>query len=229
MDVLGFTFLGQLFSGMPLQSTLAVVALIIISLGAHEAAHAWVALKCGDPTGRDMGRITLNPLPHIDPMMTIVVPLVLVMTTGFLFGGARPVPVNFYNLRRPYRDMALVAIAGPATNFLIAVLIYTVWHVLHVAEVRVDKTLPQILYYAAYFNVVLAAFNLMPIPPLDGSRVMTWLLPKSLRASYAQLEQFGMFIILGLLWFGFLNKPIFATMDAMMSLIRWIVTLGGAW
>src|SRR4030095_11199726 len=101
------------FSDVALEGKVAIVALLVISLGAHEAAHAWVALKCGDTTGRDLGRITINPIAHIDPVLPILLPGLLIASgSGFLFGGAKPVPVNFYNLRRPFRDMALVAMAG---------------------------------------------------------------------------------------------------------------------
>jgi hypothetical protein len=101
-----------------------VIALLVISLSVHEAAHGWVALQCGDTTARDLGRITLNPLPHLDLFMTIVLPTLCILSKAPVFGGARPVPVNFYNLRRPWRDMALVALAGPLSNFLLAVFFY---------------------------------------------------------------------------------------------------------
>src|SRR5688572_15169051 len=104
-----------------------VIALLVISLGIHEAAHGWVALHRGDTTARDLGRITLNPIPHIDPFMTIVLPTISFLSTGYIFGGAKPVPVNYYNLRSPLRDMALVALAGPGSNFLLAVFFGLCW------------------------------------------------------------------------------------------------------
>jgi Zn-dependent protease len=234
MNTLATTALAQAhsipdFGDLSLQAKAAVIGLIVLSLGAHEAAHAWVAFKCGDPTARDLGRITLNPIAHIDPVMTILVPILLVIFTGFLFGGARPVPVNFHNLRRPHRDMALVAIAGPLTNFLIAMLLYGVWHALNVAEVYTDKALFGILFWAALWNLVLAAFNLLPVPPLDGSRVLTWLLPRSLRGAYQSIEPFGMFIIIALMMSNMMGGLLWNTIDVMYQSIRFIVTLGGLW
>ncbi len=220
------------FSDVALEGKVAIVALLVISLGAHEAAHAWVALKCGDTTGRDLGRITINPIPHIDPVMSILLPGLLIASgSGFLFGGAKPVPVNFYNLRRPFRDMALVAVAGPITNTLCALVLFAGLHLLEQFGSYENKLLPAILFYSAYFNLLLAAFNLLPIPPLDGSRVMTWLQPRSLRPAYARLESFGLFIIFGLfiLFPGVLGRPVGATVDALYRIIQWIVTLGGTW
>lgn len=209
-----------------------VIALIVISLGAHEAAHGWVALKCGDPTARDLGRITLNPLPHIDPFMTIVLPLICLVTGGFLFGGAKPVPVNYYNLRSPLRDMALVAIAGPLSNFLLAAGFYLVLKVL-VNELDVWNQFalgPRVLAKALEFNLLIAAFNLLPIPPLDGSRVMTWLLPKGLRESYAGLERFGLILVILFVFFvPGVRSLVSQTMALMLSGIQTMVTLGGAW
>lgn len=220
------------FTQVSLQGKVAIVALLVISLGAHEAAHAWTALRCGDSTGRDLGRITLNPVPHIDPVMSILIPGLLIASgSGFLFGGAKPVPVNFYNLRRPYRDMALVALAGPVTNVLCALVLYAAFHVLDRSGSYQEKLLPLILHWAALWNLLLAAFNLLPIPPLDGSRVMTWILPRSLRPAYTRLEAFGLFIIFALFIFfpGILGGPVNATVEALYGAITWIVTLGGTW
>ena len=214
---------------LSLESKLVVIGLIILSLGAHEAAHGWVALKCGDTTARDLGRITLNPIPHIDLFMTIILPTILMLTTGFIFGGAKPVPVNFYNLRRPYRDMALVALAGPFSNFLIALVFYFVWHLISVNGWYVDKQLFGILYWSAFWNLVIAAFNLFPIPPLDGSRVLAWLLPSSLREPFVRLESFGMLLVFGLLITGVLHGPLFGALNTMFDIIRFIVTAGGTW
>jgi Zn-dependent protease len=209
-----------------------VIAMIVISLGAHEAAHGWVALKCGDPTARDLGRITLNPLPHIDPFMTILLPAICMMTGGFLIGGAKPVPVNYYNLRSPLRDMALVAIAGPASNFVLAALFFLA-HKVMVYELGFwdEGALgPLVLEQALVFNLVLSAFNLLPIPPLDGSRVMTWLLPSGLRETYAGLERFGLILVV---LFVFLVPGVSGlvqqTMQLMLRGIQAMVTLGGAW
>jgi Zn-dependent protease len=209
-----------------------IIALLVISLGIHEAAHGWVALQCGDTTARDLGRITLNPIPHIDPFMTILLPLVMYFSTGFVFGGARPVPVNYYNLRRPLRDMALVAIAGPGSNFLLAALFFLLRKVL-VTELGIwepGRLGDIVLQYAVAFNLLLAAFNLLPIPPLDGSRVMTWLLPGGMRDAYARLERFGIYIVLLLVFLvPGVRQLLGRTMELMESAIRAIVTLGGVW
>ena len=179
------------------------VALIVVSLGIHEAAHGLAALKCGDTTARDLGRITLNPIAHIDPFLSIILPAVMFLTTGVAFGGAKPVPVNYYNLRHPLRDMALVALAGPLSNLLLAVFFALcnkiliddlgLWHA--------GQLGPEVLESASISNLLLATFNLLPIPPLDGSRVMTWLLPSGIREPYARLESFGLVLVF-LLVFG---------------------------
>jgi len=209
-----------------------VIALLVISLGIHEAAHGWVALKCGDPTARDLGRITLNPIPHIDPFMTILLPAIGYLSGGFIFGGAKPVPVNYYNLRSPLRDMALVAIAGPASNFLLAGFFFLCRKVVvYELDIWRPNTLGElVLVQAVIFNLALAAFNLLPIPPLDGSRVMTWLLPRGLRESYAGLERFGLILVLLVVFFvPGVREVVGQTMALMLRGIEAMVTLGGAW
>ena len=221
-----------MFDGLPPIGIAVALALLVISLGIHEAAHAWVALKCGDTTARDLGRITLNPIPHIDPFMTVILPVLMVVSGGPLFGGAKPVPVNFHNLRHPLRDMAFVALAGPISNFLLAAFFFAC-EKLMVTELGLwrDGTVGQkILDHAVYFNLLLAAFNLLPIPPLDGSRVMTWLLPSGLREGYVALERFGILLVFGLILFvPPVNRAIGATMGVMYEWIQTLVTLGGAW
>lgn len=211
-----------------------VLALLVLSLGIHEAAHGWVALQRGDTTARDLGRITLNPVPHIDPFMTILLPLLMLFSSGgrFLFGGAKPVPVNFYNLRHPWRDMALVAIAGPLSNFLLAGFFFLSWKVV-VVELGVwepEMIGAKVLWEAIRFNLLLAAFNLLPIPPLDGSRVMTWLLPGGLREGYQALERWGLYLVVIFVYMvPGVQGLVGATMEAMFRFIRAAVTLGGAW
>ncbi len=210
-----------------------IIAIVVISLGLHEAAHGWVALKCGDPTARDLGRITLNPIPHIDPFMTILLPVLLLVTTGgrLVFGGAKPVPVNFYNLRRPYRDMALVALAGPLSNFLIALVLLTAWKVTTV-DLRIwslDNPSAQVLFKGLELNLLLAVFNLIPIPPLDGSRIMTWLLPAGLRESYVGLERIGILLVMVLIALPASRGFMDATMELLFDVAVQIVTLGGLW
>jgi Zn-dependent protease len=210
------------------------LVLLVLSLGAHEAAHAWVALKCGDSTGKDLGRLTLNPIPHIDPWMTVLLPALLFFGSGgrIMFGGAKPVPVQFHRLRHPWRDMSLVAIAGPLTNLVIAVLLLasfrlfveTGWYngAAETRSARVHDLLPSVLFASAGFNVLLFVFNLVPIPPLDGSRVMAWLLPTNLRESYVALERWGMLIVIGLVWFTPVGRSVWRTVDVVT---RWIGTL----
>jgi Zn-dependent protease len=211
-----------------------VVALLVLSLGIHEAAHAWVALQCGDPTARDLGRITLNPVPHIDPFMTILLPLLMLFSSGgrFMFGGAKPVPVNYYNLRHPLRDMALVAIAGPLSNFLLAAFFFLSWKVvvLELGVWRPEMVGAQVLWQAIRVNLLLAAFNLLPIPPLDGSRVMTWLLPSGLRESYSSLERWGLYLVVLFVYVvPGVQGLVGSTMEAMFRGIQAAVTMGGAW
>ncbi len=228
IDTLTLAFVADL----PPIAMALVIALVVISLGAHEAAHGWVALKCGDPTARDLGRITLNPLPHIDLFMTILLPAICLMTGGFLIGGAKPVPVNYYNLRKPLRDMAIVALAGPASNFLLAAFFFLAKKIL-VDELGIwnPGTLGHlVLELAREFNLVLAAFNLLPIPPLDGSRVMTWLLPSGLREAYAGLERFGLILVVLFVFFvPGVRNVVDHTMGLMQRGIEAMITLGGAW
>ena len=198
-----YELLGPLGAGL-------VIAFLVISLGIHEAAHGWVAWKRGDPTAKDLGRITLNPLPHIDPIMTILLPLLLLATTGFVFGGARPVPVNAARLKKPLRDMMLVALAGPLSNVCLAIVFLAAYKVFvkyglyaNAADTlvaRQSQLLPLVLSATVLFNVLLAVFNMVPIPPLDGSRVMAWLLPAQLRESYVGLERIGMILIFFLIF-----------------------------
>lgn len=207
----------------------AVITILILSLAVHEAAHAFVADLRGDPTAREMGRLTLNPLVHIDPVMTLIVPLFLWMSTGFLFGGAKPVPVNIHRLRNPLRDMSLVALAGPASNILLAILLTTLFKVsTYWGGYPPDALLPTVLYWGVMANVFLAVFNMVPIPPLDGSRVMTYLLPHHLRPAYARLESFGFVLIV----FVFFIVPGSAQLlhGAFVAVWDWVwILTGGDW
>jgi len=176
--------------------TIAVFALFLYSVILHEIAHGWVALKCGDPTAKWEGRLTLNPVPHIDPWMSIILPILMYMAGGVIFGGARPVPVNLYNLRRYPRDWILVAIAGIATNLGIAVLCSVLLHILAFgAPALLYGFLGQVLFRTAVTNLILVVFNLIPIPPLDGSRVFRFLLKGEARRTYDSLERWGLIIL----------------------------------
>lgn len=181
--------------------TVVVFALFLYSVILHEIAHGWVALKCGDPTAKWEGRLTLNPIPHIDPVWSILVPLVSYFGTGILFGGARPVPVNTRNLRRYPRDWILVSLAGVATNLGIGIVSALLVHLF--ARTNISDFLAVVFYKTAITNLALLVFNLIPIPPLDGSRAFRFLLKGDLRRSYDSLERYG-FLILIL----FINTPL---------------------
>jgi Zn-dependent protease len=196
------------------------LAFLVLSLGIHEAAHAFTAWRCGDSTAKDMGRMTLDPIPHIDPIMTIVVPAVMYITTGMMFGGAKPVPVAYHRLRNPLRDMSIVALAGPISNLLLAVLFMLIYKGLVLEAGFTHKHIAsQVMWNSAAYNTLLAVFNMVPVPPLDGSRVMTWLLPASLRTSYNSLERYGILIVVGLVWIGPLRPVIRAAMKACIEFI----------
>ena len=184
--------------------TVLVIGFLILSLGIHEAAHAWVAYRCGDDTAKNEGRMTLNPIVHIDPFMTILLPAMLWFGSGgtLMFGGAKPVPVLTSRLRNPLRDMALVALAGPASNVILAFIFMLAWKVsTAMAGFAPNELLPSVLQTCVQLNILLTMFNLLPIPPLDGSRVMAYLLPDGLRQSYVQLERFGLLLVIGAIYF----------------------------
>ena len=210
-------------------SVALVIAFLVISLGIHEAAHGWVALKCGDSTARDLGRITLNPIPHIDPIMTILVPVLMVtFTGGFIFGGAKPVPVSYHRLRHPLRDMMLVALAGPVSNFLLAIVFMVGWKAsLNLGGYDQASLMPQVLRASILVNVLLAVFNLFPIPPLDGSRVMAWLLPESIRPNYMALERFGLLLVLAAFMVPGFGRVLNSGMNTMLTVIHQLT--GGSW
>ncbi|MCA9002388.1 MAG: site-2 protease family protein, partial [Planctomycetes bacterium] len=180
---------------------LVVLTFLVLSLCIHEAAHAYVAHLCGDDTAKQQGRLTLNPIDHIDPFMTILVPLMLFLGSNgsFVFGGARPVPVNAFNLRHPSRDMAWVALAGPVSNFILAI-VFTVALKFLIGYYPVDSLMIRAIFSGISLNVFLALFNLIPIPPLDGSRIVMHFLPNSLKGGYGRLESAGILIVLGLFW-----------------------------
>lgn len=169
---------------------------LIYSVILHEIAHGFVADKLGDPTARVHKRLTLNPLPHIDPIMTLALPLMLILSgSSIIFGAAKPIPVDTFNLKDPKRDMALVALAGPVTNLAIAVLLTIVLRLF--SSPLVDSALTT----AIVWNVGLAIFNLFPIPPLDGSKVLAGILPDELAEGMIKLERFGFLIVFGILIF----------------------------
>lgn len=179
---------------------------VLFAVTLHEVAHGWTARWLGDPTAHLLGRLSLNPIRHIDPLGTILLPLFMVMTIGFVFGYARPVPVNWLNLRRPKRDMAIVAAAGPAANLLMTL----VW--LLVLKTGLLLNMPSISPFlvamglaGVFINLVLMLLNLLPLPPLDGGRVLAGLLPDPIAEKYGRIEPFGLIILVVLLVSGLLG------------------------
>ena len=206
-----------------------LIGILILSLGLHECAHAGVAYLCGDDTAKRMGRLTLNPMAHVDPMMTVIVPGMLFLMGWPLFGGAKPVPVVPSRLRHPARDMMLVAIAGPLTNLLLAVGFMSLWKASQVYwGYGETELLPRVLFGAVQFNILLTLFNMLPIPPLDGSRVLSFFLPDSLRESFLGLERFGLLLVIGLVFFvPPVKEALFSSMDWMRFALYDLT--GGNW
>ncbi|HBA66489.1 MAG TPA: site-2 protease family protein [Methylococcaceae bacterium] len=207
-----------------IQRIIVWVIPVIFAITVHETAHGWVAKKYGDNTAKMLGRLTLNPLKHIDPVGTILLPGILLLTgTGFIFGWAKPVPVDARNFKNPRQDMAIVALAGPVSNLLMAV----GWALIARVGVMINvefMTLPMIYWGIAgiSINLVLALINLIPIPPLDGSRVVSGILPNRWAWQYNKLERYGFLILLLMLFTGTLNVilgyPMFLAQNMFFSL-----------
>ena len=173
---------------------------VLIAVTFHEAAHGFVAHLLGDNTAWRLGRVSFNPFKHIDPFGTVVLPALLLLAgSPFLFGYAKPVPVNFRALRHPRRDMILVAAAGPAINLVLATLSAAAFHLLAYTPDVVVRFLAANLKNSLVLNVILAVFNLLPIPPLDGGRIIVGLLPKALGAPFSRLEPYGLLLLIGLI------------------------------
>ena len=197
------------------QSLLIYIIPLLFAITLHEAAHGWVASKLGDHTARMMGRVTLDPTKHIDPIGTIAIPLVLLLSSsGFIFGWAKPVPINFNALRNGKNGMIWVALAGPGANIVMAIC----WLFVMIIAIKMNITvLIEMGRVGILVNCVLAVFNLLPIPPLDGSRVISALLPNRLAYQYNQLEQYGLYILLGLMFLGGFNYLVRPWVELMLS------------
>ena len=213
--------------GLSLETIVLWVVPVVFAITLHEAAHGYVARHFGDPTAEALGRITLNPLRHIDPIGTVLVPAMLYLTAGpqFVFGWAKPVPVNFGNLRHPKRDMLWVAAAGPFANFAMAFL----WMLalrLAIGDAAVtSEGLARMAQIGVSVNLVLMALNLLPIPPLDGGRIAVSLLPSRAALAWARLEPFGFIIIVVLMFTPLLGALIRPIRDAGALLLRAVVGL----
>lgn len=206
---------------------------ILIAIVMHEVAHGFVAYKLGDPTAKVMGRLTLNPIPHVDPFGTILMPLLLyVFTNGqFVFGYAKPVPINPFNFKNPKRDMAISAVGGPATNILLAIAsaVLLKYLILPAAQFASDGAggmlldpLVMMFKVSVVVNVVLAVFNMIPIPPLDGGRVLMGFLPFRQSAFLEKIEPYGFIIVLVLVATGIASYIIWPVIAVILGLIRLI-------
>jgi Zn-dependent protease len=202
---------------------IAIYALpVIFAITVHEAAHGYAARYFGDMTAHLAGRISLNPVKHIDPFGTILVPALMMMMGGILFGWAKPVPVDFSRLRNPKRDMLWVAAAGPASNLVMAIL----WAIVLKFAVGLPPTFSVPLEFMAQagvmINVVLMVLNLLPLPPLDGGRIAVSLLPNNLAYQYSKVERYGFIILIVLLFTGILSKILQPFIFAVIGLISWL-------
>ena len=207
---------------------IAIFALpVILAITLHEAAHGYVAKQFGDLTAYAQGRVTLNPLRHIDPMGTVIVPLLLLaVSSPYLFGWAKPVPVNFGNLRHPKRDMLWVAAAGPGANLLMAFLWALVFKFgLAIPESNFSEPMLLMGQAGILINVILLVLNLLPLPPLDGGRIAVSLLPQRIAYRFAQIEPYGFIILLVLLFTGVLGAVIGPFILITIRLVAWLVGL----
>ena len=197
-----------------LQTLLLTAPPLLLAVILHEVAHGYTAEKLGDPTARNLGRIKLNPLVHIDPFMTVILPGLLILSgSPIIFGGAKPVPVDPRFFRNPRRGMAYVAMAGPITNFILVAIFYALMLLLASSSSALTLlptwasfTLVYWILHSIIINLVLGLFNLLPVPPLDGGRIAVGFLPLSMARQVAKLERYGLLIVIALLYFGVIDR-----------------------
>lgn len=201
---------------------------VVLAITLHEAAHGWVANKLGDPTAKALGRITINPIKHIDLIGTVIVPLVLVVLGGFVFGWAKPVPVNARNFKKPLEHMAIVAIAGPVSNLLMACF----WALIMAFAVNwlepdqwLKRPMAMMAQAGILINLVLMVLNLLPLLPLDGGRVVTGLLPPRLAMIFMKIEPYGLIILLLLLFSDILGKILGPVVGQLQAIIYAVIGL----
>ena len=197
-------------------SFLVSFGLLIIAMTVHEFAHGFVAYKLGDSTAKHSGRLTLNPLAHIDPVWTVIMPLFLFISTHgqFVFGAAKPVPINYWALKNPKRDIIWIGLSGPLTNLIFAFLLS-----IFLRFLRPESVLSFLMQNLIVINVVLGVFNLVPIPPLDGSRILMGLLPENMARSLSKIEPFAFVILLILMFTGVINAVIWPVILSILRLL----------
>lgn len=193
---------------------------VLFAITLHEAAHGWVAYKLGDPTAEKLGRISVNPIRHIDPVGTVILPLALLFLSGFVIGWAKPVPVDMRQFKQPILDMALVAVAGPVSNFIMAcfwAMVIIVADSMFTGSTEIFVT--RMGQAGILINLVLMVLNLLPIPPLDGGRVVAGVMPPPMAATFMRIEPYGMWIIIALLVSGVLGKVLFPVVKQFQAII----------
>ncbi|RDH84475.1 MAG: site-2 protease family protein [endosymbiont of Galathealinum brachiosum] len=201
---------------------------IIMAITLHEAAHGWVAFKLGDSTARDLGRITANPIKHIDPIGTVLIPVVMILVTGFAFGYAKPVPVDVRKFEHPQKDMALVALAGPLSNFIMAVF-WTFVLMLSYKFIPSGAVANAVKYMSGIgviINIILMVVNLLPMLPLDGGRIVTGVLPFKWAVIFVRSERYGMWLVILLLVTGILGKILMPMVEMVQKNLFGLFGLG---